>query len=180
MSSDAFGMQVIENAFNEYHRRTCIRFKARTYERDYISIVSGNTGCWSSVGRIGGRQEVNLQIPGCTSKVGTAIHELMHALGFLHEQNRSDRDTYITVNWANIRSGTQANFDKASAYSTNAFGVDYDYSSVMHYSAYAFSRNGQPTLVPKVFYDFVCFILLYNFSEITKFKRKTKIKQTFG
>lgn len=49
-------MSLIEQAINEYHRRTCIRFKPRTNEQDYISIVSGNTGCWSSVGRIGGRQ----------------------------------------------------------------------------------------------------------------------------
>lgn len=49
-------MQMIEQAINEYHRRTCIRFKPRTTETDYISLTNGNTGCWSSVGRIGGRQ----------------------------------------------------------------------------------------------------------------------------
>lgn len=54
--TDAHQMQMIETAFNEYHRRTCIRFKPRSAEHDYISIVNGNSGCWSSVGRIGGRQ----------------------------------------------------------------------------------------------------------------------------
>lgn len=39
------------------------------------------------------------------SKVGTVIHELMHACGFLHEQNRYERDDYVTVNYANIRQG---------------------------------------------------------------------------
>lgn len=54
--SDARSMNMIEAAINEYHARTCIRFKARTYERDYVSFTSDQTGCWSSVGRLGGRQ----------------------------------------------------------------------------------------------------------------------------
>lgn len=49
-------MDMIERAINEYHRRTCVRFKPRTYERDYVTFTSDNTGCWSSVGRIGGKQ----------------------------------------------------------------------------------------------------------------------------
>lgn len=53
---DAYAMDMIERAINEYHRRTCIRFKQRTFERDYITFTSDNTGCWSSVGRTGGRQ----------------------------------------------------------------------------------------------------------------------------
>lgn len=105
VGADAYQMNLIEQAIMEYHRRTCIRFVPRSNQQDYISIVSGNTGCWSSVGRIGGRQEVNLQSPGCLAKVGTIIHELMHACGFMHEQNRNDRDGYITINWSNIRPG---------------------------------------------------------------------------
>lgn len=54
--SDARSMGMIEAAINEYHKRTCIRFRARTYERDYVSFTSDQTGCWSSVGRLGGRQ----------------------------------------------------------------------------------------------------------------------------
>ncbi|XP_068155186.1 hatching enzyme 1.2 [Drosophila tropicalis] len=138
-------MATVQNAIAEYHKRTCIRFVPRSTERDYISIVSGNSGCWSSVGRVGGKQEVNLQSPGCLSRPGTAMHELMHALGFLHEQNRMERDAYVAIQFRNIQSSAMNNFEKAAK--TEAFGVPYDYGSVMHYSKNAFSTNGQPTIV---------------------------------
>ncbi|KAL5278787.1 hypothetical protein ACFFRR_003419 [Megaselia abdita] len=142
-------MGIIEEAVMEYHRKTCIRFVPRSSETDYISLVSGRSGCWSAVGRTGGRQEVNLQSPGCLTKVGTAIHELMHALGFLHEQNRHERDDYVTVQFQNIQPSAVGNFDKASAASTIDFGVPYDYGSVMHYSGSAFSTNGRPTIIAR-------------------------------
>ncbi|XP_023309087.2 hatching enzyme 1.2-like [Lucilia cuprina] len=143
---NARDMSIIENAINEYHQRTCIRFVPRSNEQDYVSIVSGNSGCWSSVGRVGGKQEVNLQSPGCLTKPGTAIHELMHALGFLHEQNREERDSYVSIQYENIQPNAVSNFDRAAK--TIAFGVPYDYGSVMHYSANAFSTNGRPTIIP--------------------------------
>lgn len=46
--------------------------------------------------------------------------------------------------------GRENNFQKATADTTDNQGVPYDYRSVMHYSANAFSSNGQPTIVPKV------------------------------
>lgn len=46
--------------------------------------------------------------------------------------------------------GHSNNFEKASRATTDAFGVGYDYGSVMHYSSTAFSKNGLPTIVPRV------------------------------
>ena len=42
----------------------------------------------------------------CEIKLGTVIHEMMHALGFWHEQSRGDRDNHVTIVWDNIMDGT--------------------------------------------------------------------------
>ena len=55
------------------------------------------------IGRQGGRQDISLGY-GCGYK-GVAIHEMMHALGFFHEQSRLDRDNYVNINWKNINRG---------------------------------------------------------------------------
>lgn len=104
--TDEQQQRLIREAMADYHKHTCIKFKPYTGEEsDYIRITAGKTGCWSSVGRIGGPQDVNLQVPGCVTKKGTVIHELMHAVGFLHEQSRYERDEFVRINYQNIQSG---------------------------------------------------------------------------
>ncbi|CAG12480.1 unnamed protein product, partial [Tetraodon nigroviridis] len=101
--------------------------------------------CWSYIGRQTRGQAVSLRAQGCLY-TGTVQHEVLHALGFHHEQARSDRDSYINILTQNIQPGKLSNFAKVP---TNNLGTPYDYTSVMHYSKYAFSRNGQPTLLAK-------------------------------
>lgn len=163
-SFDARSMDLIEKAMIAYHKNTCIRFKRRGMERDYISIQNSQSGCWSSVGRIGGSQVVNLQSPACTTMVGTIIHEFMHSVGFLHEQNREERDQFVSIMQANIKRGYESNFVKAAKGTASGFGVGYDYGSVMHYSDKAFSANGQPTIVTKVQQQPVIFISVFTTS----------------
>lgn len=59
--------------------------------------------CWAQKGHVGGAQELSLD-SGCVY-FSTVIHELMHAVGFDHEQERPDQSRYITVNYNNIKSG---------------------------------------------------------------------------
>uniref|UniRef100_A0A182QBH4 Metalloendopeptidase n=1 Tax=Anopheles farauti TaxID=69004 RepID=A0A182QBH4_9DIPT len=63
--------------------------------------------------------------------------------------NREDRDGWVTIRYENIKSSTSNNFEKAKKGTTNSFGVAYDYGSIMHYSANAFSTNGKPTIEAK-------------------------------
>ncbi|GFY53949.1 zinc metalloproteinase nas-6 [Trichonephila inaurata madagascariensis] len=93
---------VIYEGMQHYHRYTCIRFKERTNERDFIRIFYGD-GCWSIIGRNGGQQNLSLG-NGC-AWVGLVIHELGHAIGLFHEHQRSDRDNYITVYRNNVIPG---------------------------------------------------------------------------
>uniref|UniRef100_A0A672PN95 Metalloendopeptidase n=1 Tax=Sinocyclocheilus grahami TaxID=75366 RepID=A0A672PN95_SINGR len=123
---------------------TCVRFVPRTHQRDYLDIQP-KTGCWSYLGARGGRQSISLQTPECTGS-GVTIHELMHALGFVHEQSRADRDKYVTIMWSNIWKDRLRNFEK---FKTNNLNTPYDYGSIMHFGKYAFSQDGEPTIVPK-------------------------------
>jgi hypothetical protein len=95
------------------------------------------------VGRQGGGQYIKCGLKGY--KAGSIAHEILHTVGFWHEQSRLDRDHYVRIIWDNIEFGKGHNFEKHFG-----DGVDlgsYDFESIMHYPKDAFG-NGKLTIVP--------------------------------
>lgn len=101
---------------------------------NFLEIFNGG-GNWSYLGMRGGRQLLSMY--SWHSKY-VIMHELSHALGFSHEQSRSDRDEYVTILWDNIVRG-EHNFRKDTTNSTSP----YDFRSIMHYSSTAFGDGNR-------------------------------------
>ncbi|CAB3384744.1 Hypothetical predicted protein [Cloeon dipterum] len=126
--AQAWARSKVHMAMAQISALTCVRFEpAQTFNTDFLAITSAEDGCWSYVGKIGGRQALNLG-NGCIS-APVAVHEIIHALGFGHEQSRPDRDKYISFK----DEATALNYDKDTVFFVTGF--PYDFASAMHYGA---------------------------------------------
>ena len=138
--------QRVLDAIEHWEANTNVRFVERTEanQAQYPNYLSFEVrdGCWSYVGMQTGEQVVSLAA-GCG--FGAAVHEIFHAVGAWHEQSREDRDRFIRIAWENIQAGREHNFNQ---HITDGDDIgDYDFDSIMHYPATAFSSNGQPTII---------------------------------
>merc|ERR1712227_439206 len=130
----------------EWERMTCIRFKRRTNEKNYLEFHIGS-GCWGHVGMGNGRTQISVG-NGCAYR-HVMTHEIGHAVGFFHEQSRTDRDDWIYILWQNIPAAYKEAFAKYGRDKLDSRGEPYDYGSIMHYPWNAFSTNGRNTVKPK-------------------------------
>nr|QNH72408.1 toxin candidate TRINITY_DN10262_c0_g2_i1 [Isarachnanthus nocturnus] len=141
--------RAIYGAMREIRRLSCIKFKRKKRWQKkmkyYLRFVK-RAGCWSFVGRkYKSKKGQKLSVgEGCEYK-SIVLHELVHALGFWHEQSRPDRDKYIKILWENIKKKKAKNFRKLTYWEVDDFSP-YDVDSMMHYSLYTFSKNDKPTI----------------------------------
>lgn len=132
---------------------TCLKFVPYDAQehRDFVTVQGTGGGCYSSVGRRGGEQILNLQPynleVGCF-RLYTVVHEFLHAIGFYHMQSATERDEYVRIEFDKIQQGTANNFNTYGFDIISNYGVEYDYGSVLHYSATAFSIDGSDTIIP--------------------------------
>lgn len=126
----------ISEAMEYMESKTNIKFKKWEGEKDFITFKDGSENCYANLGRIGGEQFITLA-SGC--RTYEIVHEIMHALGFFHEQNRSDRDDYIRILWENIEEVNWLQFQVIENTFLELTKFPFDFDSVMLYSSKAFS-----------------------------------------
>uniref|UniRef100_A0A8D1JMT1 Meprin A subunit n=1 Tax=Sus scrofa TaxID=9823 RepID=A0A8D1JMT1_PIG len=135
-------------AFEMFRLKSCVDFKPYEGESSYI-IFQKFDGCWSEVGDQHVGQNLSIG-QGCDYKA-IIEHEILHALGFYHEQSRTDRDDYVDIWWDEILPGYQHNFNTYDDNFITDLNTPYDYESLMHYGPFSFNKNDSvPTITTKI------------------------------
>ena len=138
----------VEKAIEYFNQHTPVSFVQYSSQPDAIVFEPGEEHCYSALGKTGGLQPIRLSA-GCQPP--EIIHEMMHALGFVHEQSRPDRDQYVQVLWDNIEEKFQPQFAVVpDALMEAERGTAFDFHSVMLYRPDTFAaRPGLLTLQPQ-------------------------------
>lgn len=140
---------IINKAIARYHKQTCIRFEEVPlgYEKIHVLFLQSHH-CTSPIGRRPYDENTPVTThPRCT--IPMMEHELLHVLGFSHEQSRPDRDAYVQIVEENIKRVAKWNFRKQKRSEVIDLNSEYDLTSILHYGQYAFTKNRKATIISR-------------------------------
>lgn len=127
------------NAMAAWEAVANVDFVPRNGEANFLHIQNAAGNSSEGIGMAGGQHDIKIASWGT---FGVLTHELGHALGFWHEQSRADRDGFIVIDFDNVQQsgcdGNSCNSQFQIRGSGGEYGP-YDFDSVMHYDACAFS-----------------------------------------
>ncbi|XP_043244045.1 protein SpAN-like isoform X1 [Amphibalanus amphitrite] len=156
-----------EHGRQHWEANTCITFRevafpagtrpncSRLSQQPVVCVQGEPDGCYSDVGRqlpspLGAAwlqpQVLNLDPEIC--KQTTVIHEIGHTVGLAHEMSRPAARQHLKVNFHHMRLSPNL-WAQSQVCDLATSRVPYDYLSIMHYSTFAGSRDGQPVFVTR-------------------------------
>jgi hypothetical protein len=138
----------VQRAIDYFNQHPVVKFIPYEGQKDALVFESGDEECISYLGRTGGLQPIRL-VRGCGTQ--EILHEMMHALGFIHEQSRPDRDQFVDILWDNIEERFQPQFAMVpDSLVEPERDSAFDYRSIMMYRPTIFAVHpGQSTMQSK-------------------------------
>ena len=146
-----------------WEKETCLTFVEGSSVSDYLLFTDGSgyvskknnaktlkksIRCRSHFGQVGGPQKIWLDSSACMYN-GIGVHELGHAIAFLHEQSNPIRDNYVEIHSERMNAirellekhnfRTSPHFPEGYNSNTTYDGQksdSYDLGSIMHYSRF--------------------------------------------
>ena len=129
----AIAQMLVKLAMNEFTVKTKLTFRPKTdSDADYATFTQpAENTCSAGVAKRHGQINV-IKLGWCWNDISSVLHEMGHVAGLWHEQQRADRDTYITV-VSDSANSDDANWGIQQDSVRDSLGLAYDFRSIMHY-----------------------------------------------
>jgi len=151
---------VFEASKKLIEEKTCIRYVPKTGSGPYLRLrrecACGQQGgdCFPGgyTDGLGANTPRELVMSAACMDGGSGdltffTHEMMHALGVIHTQNRPDRDNFVSILEDNIQPDALSQYELCSSCITH--GTPYNCLSTMHYRDTFFNVDGKKTMLAK-------------------------------